>query len=240
MQSFRLMTMWMISLCLWLGLGHPSLAVDNLEEQVLQILRNHPEVIIESVQSFQDNQRQAQQQDQQATLQQLQPQVLIGSSPTTGATNSPNLLVEFSDFQCPFCADAAADVQAFLQQNPGKFTFTYKHLPIQSIHKQALPAAQAAWAAQQQGQFWPYHDALFARQDELGEKLYAEIAQQLQLDLGKFERDRNSNTATKAIDTDLALAQQIGITGTPFFALNGQVLQLPFNAATVDAILART
>lgn len=240
MQSLRFVAMGLLSLWLWLGWGTPAQAADNLEQQVLQIIRNHPEVIIESVQTYQQNQAQAQQQAQQAALQKLKPNVLVGNSPTTGAQNSPNLLVEFSDFQCPFCAQAADEVQAFLQQNPNQFTFTYKYLPLQAIHDQALAAAQAAWAAQQQGQFWPYHDALFARQDELGEQLYTDIAQQLQLDLAQFDRDRNSNTATKAIDADLALAQQIGITGTPFFALNGQVLQLPFNTAAVDDILART
>ena len=239
MRPFRFVVMGIVSLCLGLGLGDPALAIDNLEEQVLQIIRNHPEAIIESVQAFQNNQWQDQQKAQQAALQKLQPSVLIGTSPTTGNTNSPNLLVEFSDFQCPFCAQAAADVQAFLQQNPGQFIFTYKYLPLQSIHDQALPAAQAAWAAQQQGQFWSYHDALFAHQNELGEELYAEIAQRLQLDMGRFERDRNSATAVKAINSDLALAQQIGITGTPFFALNGQVIQLPFDSNAVASLLDR-
>ncbi|WP_299487467.1 thioredoxin domain-containing protein, partial [Acaryochloris sp. IP29b_bin.137] len=216
MQSFRFVTIGLLSLWLWLGWGTPALAVDNLEDQVLQIIRDHPEVIIESVQTYQQNQKQAQQQAQQAVLQKLKPNALVGNSPTTGAQNSPNLLVEFSDFQCPFCAQAASDVQGFLQQDPNPLTFTYKHLPLQAIHDQALAAAQAAWAAQQQGQFWPYHDALFARQDELGEKLYTEIAQQLKLDLGQFERDRNSDAALKAIHSDLDLAQKIGITGTPF------------------------
>jgi len=146
-------------------------------------------------------------------------------------------LVEFSDFQCPFYAQAAGDVQAFLQQNSAPFTFTFKHLPLQAIHDQALPAAQAAWAAQQQGKFWPYHDALFARQKELGEKLYTQIAQQLQLDLAQFDRDRNSDAALKAINSDLDLAQRIGINGTPFFTLNGQILPLPFDASTVTALL---
>lgn len=239
MQSLRFIAMGLLSLWLWLGWSTPGLAVDNLEEQVLQILRNHPEVIIESVQTYQQNQKQAQQQAQQAAIQQLNANVLVGNSPTTGAQNSPNLLVEFSDFQCPFCAQAADDVQAYLKQNPDQFTFTYKHLPLQAIHDQALPAAQAAWAAQQQGQFWSYHDALFARQKELGEKLYTDIAQQLQLDLAQFDRDRNSNTALKAINADLDLAQKIGITGTPFFALNGQVLPLPLDATTVTALLKK-
>lgn len=238
MQSLRFVAMGLLSLWLWFGWGNLVLAVDNLEEQVLQIIRDHPEVIIESVQTYQQDQEQAQQQAQQAALQRLKPKVLVGKSPTIGAQNSPNLLVEFSDFQCPFCAQAAADVQDFLQQHPGGFTFTYKHLPIQSIHDQALPAAQAAWAAQQQGKFWPYHDALFSRQDELGDGLYTEIAQQLQLDLGQFDRDRNSSAAVKAINADLALAEKIGITGTPFFALNGQVLPLPFNEDVMTTLLA--
>lgn len=140
MQSFRFVAMGLLSLWLWLYWGTPAVAVDNLEQQVLQIIRNHPEVIIESVQAYQQNQKQAQQQAQQAAIQKLKPNTLVGTSPTIGAQNSPNLLVEFSDFQCPFCAQAASDVQAFLQQNSDQFTFTYKHLPSRLFtSKHCLP-----------------------------------------------------------------------------------------------------
>ncbi|WP_299410234.1 thioredoxin domain-containing protein [Acaryochloris sp. IP29b_bin.148] len=237
MQAFRCVAIGLLSLWLWLGWGTPVLAIDNLEEQVLQIIRDNPEVIIESVQTYQQQQQQAQQQSQQAVLQQLKPKALIGTSPTLGPQRSANVLVEFSDFQCPFCAQTATDIKPFLQQHPNQVTFAYKHLPIQAIHDQAMPAAQASWAAQQQGKFWPYHDALFARQSELGNPLYIEIAQQLQLDIKQFERDRNSDAAVKAINADLALAQKIDIPGTPFFILNGQVLSSPFDAADTAAML---
>ncbi|MGF1601887.1 MAG: DsbA family protein [Thermosynechococcaceae cyanobacterium] len=208
----------------------------SLETQVLQIIRDHPEAILESVQSYEVKQRQARQQEQQVALQQIPPETLVGASPVQGAANK-TLLIEFSDFECPFCADAAQDVRQFVEQHPKQVTFVYKHFPLTRIHDQAQSAAQAAWAAQQQGQFWAYHDALFAKQDQLGESRYVEIAQQLRLDVKQFNRDRNSPEAVAVIEADLALGEQVGIGGTPFFVLGDQVLDLPLDPIAMEKLL---
>ncbi|NES81996.1 MAG: thioredoxin domain-containing protein [Moorea sp. SIO2B7] len=246
MNRFRIIPLTIASLCLCFFTlsGFTNLPTENLptiEEQVLQIIRDHPEVILESVQAYQQRKQEEIQQRRQAFLQQMftKPVSVIGNSPTTGATDNKIVLVEFSDFQCPFCAQAHQTVKEFIDKHGDKVTFTYKNLPLISIHPQALPAAKAAWAAFQQGKFWEYEDALFQQQDKLGEQLYIAIAEILDLDLEQFNRDRNSQVATAAIAEDLNLAQTLAINGTPFFLLNDQILPNPLKIEEMESILAR-
>ncbi len=211
----------------------------ELEQQVLQIIRNNPEVIIESVQAYQQQQQKQKQQARQAFLQDFKnnPGKIIASSPTTGAADARIILIEFSDFQCPFCAKAHKTVKQFMAKHQNEVMWVYKHLPLASIHPQAIPAAQASWAAYQQGKFWEYHDALFEEQDKLGEKLYLDIARSLNLDIKKFNRDRQ--LALPAIEQDLALARQLGISGTPFFVMNQETFGGAVSLSDLEEILAR-
>jgi protein-disulfide isomerase len=145
---------------------------------------------------------------------------LIGSSSFKGPKDAEIVLLKFSDFQCPYCAQAAVDMKALTKVHPDDVLYVYKQFPLVSIHDKALPAAKAAWAASQQDQFWLYHDGLFAYQDKLGEAYYLELAEKIGLDMDKFNRDRNSPEAQAAIDQDVALAEALGIRGTPTFIMN--------------------
>ena len=209
----------------------------QLEQQVLQILREHPEAIIESVQAYQQQQQQKTKQAQQAFLQDLKtnPQTVIGESPTTGSTQSKTVLIEFSDFQCPYCAEAHKTLKQLLVKYPDKVRLVYKNLPLTSIHAEALPAATAAWAAYQQGKFWEYHDALFTNQKQLGEALYLDIAKKLRLDLDKFKRDLT--LATPAITKDIQLAEKLAVSGTPFFVINSPTVSGVVQLADIESIL---
>jgi protein-disulfide isomerase len=113
----------------------------------------------------------------------------------------------------------------------------YKHFPITSNHPEALPAAQAAWAAQQQGKFWEYHDALFTNQKQLGEALYLDIAKNLNLNLQKFNSDRK--LAITAIKEDIQLAEKLGIMGTPFLVINTENYTGAIQASEIEKILAQ-
>ncbi len=201
-----------------------GLVGSRLEDQVLQIIRDHPEVILESVQAYQKQQYEQQQQAQQAFLQEMKanPQGTIGESPATGALEQKIVLLEFSDFQCPYCAKANQSLKQFLANHQRQVTLVYKHLPLTSIHSEALPAAKAAWAAGQQEKFWQYHDALFTQQDRLGEALYVATAKALNLDLEQFNRDRSGEAASTAIQQDMAMAARLGIHATPSFVMNGE------------------
>lgn len=192
----------------------------HLEEQVLEIIRQHPEVVIESLQAYQKQQQEDLKAQRQAFSQELKtnPQALIGDSPTLGSPKANVVLIEFSDFQCPYCAKVRETIEEFIAKHGNEVLFVYKYLPLTSIHSQALPAAQAAWAASQQGKFWEYHDALFGQQEKLSEELYLEIAKTLNLNLEKFNSDRNN--ATTAIERDIQLASKLGLEGTPSFVMN--------------------
>lgn len=213
----------------------------QLKEQVLQIIRENPEVILEAVQAYQQKRQQEAQQAQQSALQPFQtnPRSAIGQSPTKGSKNANVVLVEFSDFQCPFCARAKSGLSEFMANYQDRVTLVFKHLPLTSIHPQAMPAAKAAWAAGQQGKFWEFHDRLFDRQQELGDALYLEIAQQLSLDVSRFNRDRASAAATQAIQADVQLAETLGVDGTPFFMMNGQVYTGAVKASELEKLFSQ-
>ncbi len=213
----------------------------QLREQVLQIIRENPEVILESVRSYQQKQQDQQKKSRQSVLQQMQanPKATIGQSPTLGAKDSRIVLVEFSDFQCPYCAKAHATLKEFMAKYGNSVTLVYKHLPLTSIHPQALPAAKAAWAAGQQGQFWPFHNTLFENQSKLGEDFYRTTAKSLGLDLAKFDRDRASKAAEAAINQDLELAEKLGIDGTPFFVMNGEAFAGAVDLSDLEEAIAR-
>ncbi|MDZ8051054.1 MAG: DsbA family protein [Aulosira sp. ZfuVER01] len=214
----------------------------KLEQQVLQILREHPEVIIESVETYQQQQQKQLQQVRQSFLQDLKtnPQLVIGESPTTGSTTSKIVLVEFSDFQCPYCAEAHKTLKQLLAKHQNEVTLVYKHFPLTAIHAEALPAAKAAWAANQQGKFWEYQDALFTNQKQLSEALYLDTAKALNLDLEKFKSDAfgANNLAEKAIGKDVRLAEQLGIAGTPFFVMNSKNFSGVVQLSNIESILA--
>ena len=231
-------------MCLTLfGCSTPSKADSQispqLKEQVLQIIRENPEAILDSVQAYQRKQQAAQQKEQQAFLEQTKtnPKAVIGSSPTTGAKAGKVLLVEFSDFQCPYCSKAHAILQPFMAKHRDVVTLVYKHFPLVSIHAEAMPAAKAAWAAGQQGKFWEYHDALFTHQDQLGEAFYQTTAKTLSLDLKRFERDRT--IAEAAIQQDMELGKKLGLSGTPFFVMNGETLTGLSSADDLEEVLRR-
>jgi protein-disulfide isomerase len=235
----------LLVMCLFLlSCSHPVKADTQvkldpqLEQQILEVIRKHPEAILDSVEKYQQQEQEKQRAGRQAILQKMQasPQAVIGSSPTLGAKSGKPVLFEFSDFQCPFCASARLNLKQFVDKHPQDVTLVYKHFPLTSIHANALPAAQAAWAAQQQGKFWPFHDALFDSQKQIGPALYAELAKKLGLDVAKFEKDRQSPAAAAAVAQDVQLGQSLGINGTPFFIFNGQ----PFSGAVpVEELEAR-
>ena len=215
-------------------------AIDpKLEKTVLEIIRQNPEVVIESVQAYQKQQQEQQKQVLQSFASELKtnPKTIIADSPTTGSRSQKMILLEFSDFQCPYCEKAYETVEEFMAKHQDEVTLVYKHFPLIGIHPQALAAAKASWAAQQQGKFWPYYDALFTQQDSLGEDFYIEVAENLDLDLEQFERDRNSRSSDLAIQKDMELAEKIGIQGIPLFIFNGQVFSGAIPLSTLEEAL---
>lgn len=215
--------------------GLAAAAIDPaFEQQVLRVIRRNPAVLIEALNTYESEQQAAKLREQGEKLRRLYPRPndLIGNSPRRGVGKV--VLVGYSDFQCPYCANAHKVIQEFLQRNGKNVSFVYKHLPLVQIHPQALPAARAAWAAGQQGQFWAYHDALFANQARLGEPLYAQIATDLKLNLSRFNQERTGPASLQAIQTDVDQAERLGLSGTPTLVMDQRFLMGPITVEGLE------
>jgi protein-disulfide isomerase len=141
--------------------------------------------------------------------------------PSLGPDDAPITIVEFSDFQCPFCRRFHEETyQALLDAYPGQIRFVYRHLPLTSIHPDAYPSAVASMCAHDQGAFWPYHDKLFGS-ELLGREVYLQYAGQLELDLTAFEACLDSDQHDAAIQADSDFALNLGVNSTPTFFING-------------------
>lgn len=169
----------------------------------------------------------------------LDREVLIGDSPTLGNPDAEIVLLEFSDFQCPYCARAKEQVETFVAENEDDVLLVFKNLPLVRIHPEAVPSALAAWAAGQQGQFWAYHDALFENQESLSEDFYVNVAEDLNLDIDQFNRDRASEEGKAAIARDLALANEFQLNSTPSFIMDELLIPGAVPAEFFDEALSR-
>jgi len=145
----------------------------------------------------------------------------IQGAPTKGPDNAPVTIVEFSDFQCPFCAKVVPTLKRIEEAYKDRVRIVWKHLPL-SIHEDARGAALAAEVARKQGKFWEFHDRLFANQDKLGPEDLKAHAKDLELDLARFEADMQKAEEKKRIDADVAEAATLGVSGTPGFFVNGR------------------
>jgi len=148
----------------------------------------------------------------------------IGRSPTKGPADAKVTIVKFSDYQCPFCVQAAPLVDQVLQAYPKDVKLVYKQFPLTSIHPQALPASKAALAAGKQGKYWEMHALLLENSRALGPEKFKELAQKLSLDLPRFERDMNSPEIQQQIDEEMQQARAADVTGTPTLFVNGKRL----------------
>lgn len=144
----------------------------------------------------------------------------IGGSPVMGPADAKITVVEFSDFQCPYCSRGRDTMKQLMEKYKGKIKLVFKNLPLE-FHKNAEPAAKAALAANKQGKFWEMHDAFFDKQDALSEQFYLDTAKSLGLDLEKFKKDMADPAIAKQIEEDKALAAKNQISGTPGFFVNG-------------------
>ena len=144
-------------------------------------------------------------------------------SPVFGNTKNPKLtIVEFTEFQCPYCSRIAPVMQELNKKYPDQIKFVYKHFPL-SFHANARAAAASSIAAQKQGKFWEYRYALAPHSRELGDSIFVEVAKQVGLNIEQFKKDMVLDSAMNArIDKDFQLGAQVGVQGTPNFYINGK------------------
>lgn len=140
-----------------------------------------------------------------------------------GPAGAPVEIVEFSDYQCPFCQRANPTVEQVLKTYGDKVHFVYRHFPLPN-HPNARPAAEAAACANAQGQFWKYHDRLFATPDRLSDADLKAHAAALGLDTAKFNSCVDTHATKDIVDLDMKEANEIGVNATPSFFINGRSL----------------
>lgn len=141
--------------------------------------------------------------------------------PSIGPANAPITIVEFSDYQCPYCRRWHEQVyQPLLNAYPGKIRLVYRHLPLTSIHPDAFSAAEASMCANEQNAYWQYHEKLFSS-DALGNSVYVRYAQELDLDMPAFEACLTERKYQESVQSDLDFAVNLGVRSTPTFFING-------------------
>ena len=143
--------------------------------------------------------------------------------PYWGPANADIVIVEFSDFQCPYCAQEFSNLKKIRQEYQSKVKIIYRDMPNIVDHDQALGAAMAAECADEQGKFWPYHDLLFANQANLSDENFKLWAGQIKLKQEQFDNCLDSQKYKNEVLNDLAEGLKLNITGTPTFFVNGNM-----------------
>lgn len=148
---------------------------------------------------------------------------VLGTGPSRGEATAKITIVEFADFQCPYCNRASEVVDRLMAAYPGQVRLVYRHFPL-SFHKEAPKAAEAAMCANQQDRFWRYHDTLYAHQEALSVDDLKGHALTIGLDLPRFEACLDSGEMKGAVIRDQQEGERLGVTGTPAFFVNGFML----------------
>ncbi len=171
-------------------------------------------------------------------------QALLKDAPALGPENAPVTIVEFSDYQCPFCTRWHQEVWPQISETyQGKVRLVYRDFPLVQAHPYALDAAIAAHCAGQQDRYWEFHSLLFAGEMELSSLAFETYASRLELDQSPFDNCLADPDVLSQVQSDLSLGEMVGIDGTPTFFINGYRIKgaQPFEEfqKVIDSILAR-
>jgi len=163
--------------------------------------------------------------------------VNFANDPAIGPLNAPITIVAFEDFQCPYCEAAFPAVKALLNKHGDKVRFIYRDFPISALHPDAQLAAEAGACANEQGQFWPYHDRLYQNQDHLSVDDLKRYATELNLEVDLFNDCLDTGKYSSEVQEDLQDGIDAGVTGTPTFFINGNVVSGVINEQGFDQIV---
>jgi protein-disulfide isomerase len=160
----------------------------------------------------------------------------VQGAPFRGPADARITVVEFSDFECPFCSKAAAKIEAIRQAYPKDLRLVYKQYPLSS-HPNARIAAEAALAAQAQDKFWPMHDKLFANSNQLSRETIDKIGKEVGLDMDKFQADLRSGKIAEIIKKDVADGDKADVDSTPTIFINGRRYNGPLEMDVLKPVL---
>lgn len=152
-----------------------------------------------------------------------------------GRNDAPVTIVEYADFECPYCGQAEPAIRELLALEGDELRYVFRHLPLREVHPLAQLAAEAAEAAGAQGRFWEMHDLLFSHQQELRPGDIRRYAAELELDMERFEREMRDRTYQKRVSGDVASADASGVSGTPSFFVNGRRHHGAYDLRTLTA-----
>ncbi len=150
-------------------------------------------------------------------------EISLAGAPIRGPESAAVTIVEFSDFQCPFCKRVTPTLDQIRREYGDRVRIAFKHLPL-DIHPAAMGAHVAAEAAHRQGRFWEMYERIFANQQQLAPAQFETYAREIGLDLARFQRDVASSELRARVETDKELASSLEVTGTPGFFVNGRFL----------------
>jgi len=150
-----------------------------------------------------------------------------------GADDAPVTLVEYGDYQCPYCGQAEVVIRQLLDSFGDELRYVWRHLPLEDVHPNAQRAAEAAEAASAQGRFWAMHDTLLTHQDELSPRDLRRHAASVGLDVDRFAEDLRTREHAERVADDVRSADASGVTGTPTFFVNGQRHQGAYDVPTL-------
>jgi protein-disulfide isomerase len=151
-----------------------------------------------------------------------------GADHVLGPSQASVTVVEYGDFECPNCKQAAGAVKVMLARFAGRVRFAYRHFPLEGVHPHALLAALAAEAAGAQGKFWAMHDLLFENQRHLEPPQLRRHAQQLDLDMARYDAEMAGERHLRRVREHIAGGERSGVRGTPGFFINGAVQDVSF------------
>ncbi len=160
-------------------------------------------------------------------------------APTLGTKGAPLTIVEFLDYDCPFCRDVAIPVRQLMEAYQDQVFFVVRDFPIEALHPRAFFSALAARCAQEQGKYWPYHDKLFADQEQREDEDYQRFALEVGLDEKKFDTCYKSQKHKSLIQEDVGDGVRVGVQGTPTFFFNGTRIQGALTRELMEKLVQR-
>ncbi len=145
-----------------------------------------------------------------------------------GPASAPVTVIEYGDYECPSCLQAQSALKVLMPHFAGRIRFAFRHFPLREVHPNAELAAEAAEAAAAQGKFWPMHELLFANQHHLKEKHLLGYAEQLGLDIPRYQNEMKDHVYLQRVQEHLQSGRSAGVRATPAFYVNGTFVDVSF------------
>jgi protein-disulfide isomerase len=160
------------------------------------------------------------------------------SGPVRGQNKAAVTIVEFGDFQCPYCREAESSLRTVMEHHPQDVRLVFRNLPLTQIHPNAKVAAEAAVCADRQGRFWEMHDAMYEDQSALTADALKMTATRLGLDAGSFAACLTDDSTARSLAADAEAARELGLSGTPYFFINGRPIDGNVPVEKFESVIA--